>query len=145
VSPPAVRGRVTSLHLFAPPRIFSRRQPPFDRAVFERFAAFYLSGFARVCGALRSVVPSLDVFYPSTTAVDDVNPELTEYAAAKAAGESLCRVLTAATPGLRIRVRRLPRVTTDQTASILSARALDPVDALLPILREMHMGVGGGQ
>jgi len=112
--------------------------------VFERFAAFYVSGFARVCEAVRSVVPSLDVFYPSTTAIDEGIPELTEYTAAKAAGETLCRAMTASTPRLRILVHRLPRVTTDQTASILSAHALDPVDALLPIIREMHRRVGGG-
>jgi NAD(P)-dependent dehydrogenase (short-subunit alcohol dehydrogenase family) len=140
----AVRFGVTHLYYFATPRIFVRRQPLFDSAVFERFAAFYVSGFARVCEAVRSVVPSLDVFYPSTTAIDEGIPELTEYAAAKAAGETLCRVMTGSTPGLRILVHRLPRVTTDQTASFLSAHALDPVDALLPIIRDMHRRVGGG-
>jgi NAD(P)-dependent dehydrogenase (short-subunit alcohol dehydrogenase family) len=140
----AARFGVTHLYYFATPRIFVRRQPPFDSAVFERFAAFYVSGFARVCEAVRSVVPSLDVFYPSTTAIDEGHPELTEYAAAKAAGETLCRVMTASTPGLRILVRRLPRVTTDQTASIMAARALDPIDALLPVIRDMHSRVGGG-
>jgi hypothetical protein len=52
--------------------------------------------------------------------------------------------MTASTPGLRILVRRLPRVITDQTASILAARALDPIDALLPVIRDMHSRVGGG-
>jgi hypothetical protein len=91
------------------------------------------------------VTPALDVFYPSTTALEaDGVRELTEYAAAKAAGETLCRTLSASTPGLRILVRRLPRVATDQTATILPAPALDPVEALLPVIREMHRRSGEG-
>jgi len=46
---------------------------------------------------------------------------------------------------LRIVVRRLARVATDQTASILAAGSLDPVDALLPILRHVHAHAGGEQ
>jgi hypothetical protein len=135
----AARFGATHLYYFATPRIFVRRQDPFDAALFQKFADFYVSGFARVCAAIRPVTSSLDAFYPSTTALeeDDVR-ELTEYAAAKAAGEAVCRTLGASTPGLRILVRRLPRLATDQTATILRARTLDPVDALLPVVREMH-------
>ena len=140
----AARFGATHLYYFATPRIFVRRQDPFDAALFQRFADFYVSGFARICAAVRAVRSELDVFYPSTTAIDaDGGRELTEYAAAKAAGETVCRTLNASTPGLRILVRRLPRVTTDQTATILPARALDPVEALLPVLREMHRRVEG--
>ena len=140
----AARFGATHLYYFATPRIFVRRQDPFDAALFQRFADFYVSGFARICAAVRAVTSELDVFYPSTTAIEeDGGRELTEYAAAKAAGEALCRTLNASTPGLRILVRRLPRVTTDQTATILPARAVDPVEALLPVLREMHRRAGG--
>jgi hypothetical protein len=141
----AARLGATHIYYFATPRIFVRRQDPFDAALFQRFAGFYVSGFARICAAVRSVTPALDVFYPSTTAIDEGGVrELTEYTAAKAAGEALCRTLSASTPGLRILVRRLPRVTTDQAATILPARALDPVEALLPVIREMHRRAGEG-
>jgi NAD(P)-dependent dehydrogenase (short-subunit alcohol dehydrogenase family) len=141
----AARFGATHIYYFATPRIFVRRQDPFDAALFQRFVDFYVSGFARVCAAVRSVTPALDVFYPSTTAIDaDGVRELTEYAAAKAAGETLCRTLNASMPGLRILVRRLPRVATDQTATILPAPALDPVEALLPVIREMHRRSGEG-
>ena len=133
------RFRPTHLYYFATPRIFGRRRDPFDDAVFQRFAQFYVSGFAGVCAAVRSLVPSLNVFYPSTTAIDlEPMRELTEYAAAKAAGEVLCHSLNRAMPGLRILVSRLPRVTTDQTATILPVPARDPVATLLPIVRELQ-------
>ena len=106
--------------------------------LFERFTDFYVSGFARLCVAVRSATPSLDVFYPSTTAIDESVRDLTEYAAAKAAGETLCRTLQASTPGLRILVRRLPRVATDQAPAILRAPAVDPVEAMLPFMRDIH-------
>jgi NAD(P)-dependent dehydrogenase (short-subunit alcohol dehydrogenase family) len=130
------RFRATHLYYFATPRIFARRREPFDQPLFERFAMFYVTGFARACAALWT--GSLDVFYPSSAALDERPHELPEYSAAKAAGEALSGMLSAAMPGLRILVRRLPRVATDQTASIVPVAALDPVAAMLPIVREMH-------
>src|SRR4029077_484269 len=121
----AARAGVTHLYYYATPRIFARRREPFDDELFARFAEVYVAAFARICAAVRGAVPSLDVFYPSSTAVEEPVAELTEYAAAKAAGESLCRPLDRPADGLRIVARRLPRVATDQTASIIEARALD--------------------
>jgi hypothetical protein len=63
---------------------------------------------------------------------------LTEYTATKAAGEALCTSLTASIPGLRIAVRRLPRVATDQTATILPIASSNPIETMVPILRELH-------
>jgi hypothetical protein len=136
----AERFGATHLYYFATPRIFARRREPFDRALFERFARFYVTGFAQACAAAWS--GALDAFYPSSTALDEQPRELMEYTAAKAAGEVLSGMLPAAMPGLRVLVRRLPRVATDQTASIVAAAALDPVAAMLPIVRQMHGGDG---
>ena len=89
------RFRPTHLYYFATPRIFGPRRDPFDDAVFQRFARFYVSAFGAVCAAVRSAVPSLNMFYPSTTAIDlEPARELTEYAAAKAAGEAFVQSLS---------------------------------------------------
>jgi NAD(P)-dependent dehydrogenase (short-subunit alcohol dehydrogenase family) len=141
----ATRFGVTHLYYFATPRIFARRCDPFDDALFRRFTAFYVNAFARVCAAVCGAAPSLRVFYPSSTAIDDGPAELTEYAAAKAAGEALCRQLDRANDGWRVVIRRLPRVSTDQTASILRVPALDPLDAVLPVVREMQGHTEGGR
>jgi NAD(P)-dependent dehydrogenase (short-subunit alcohol dehydrogenase family) len=136
----SARFGATHLYYFATPRIFARRREPFDTALFQRFVAFYVTGFANACAAAST--GSLDVFYPSSAAVDERPRELIEYSTAKAAGEALSAMLQAATPGLRILVRRLPRVATDQTASIVPVPAISPVAAMLPIVREMHQARG---
>jgi NAD(P)-dependent dehydrogenase (short-subunit alcohol dehydrogenase family) len=138
VAEAAARAAATHVYYYATPRIFARRREPFDDRLFERFAAFYVTAFGRICLSVARAIKPLDVFYPSSTAVDETPPELTEYAAAKAAGESLCRTLQRPDDGLRIHVRRLPRVKTDQTASLLTVPALDPFDAALPIVREIQ-------
>ncbi|MFI5179675.1 MAG: SDR family NAD(P)-dependent oxidoreductase, partial [Vicinamibacterales bacterium] len=134
----ASRLGVTHLYYCATPRIFARRRHPFDAPLFEQFARFYVDGFARVCAALSRRDHPLTALYPSTTAIDEPLRDLTEYTAAKAAGESLCRVLETTVPGLRILVRRLPRTATDQTMAIVEAAAETPVDVMLPIVRQMQ-------
>jgi len=128
----------THLYYFATPRIFSKRREAFDDALFRTFAEFYVSGFARVCAAARTGSPALSVLYPSSVAVDEASSELMEYAAAKSAGERLGRFLDRPDQGLRVTIARLPRIATDQTASLISAPALDPIDAMLPVVRDMQ-------
>lgn len=52
----------------------------------------------------------------------------------KAAGEILCQELAKAYPRLRIRWPRIPRVLTDQTATVAQAQAADAVDVMQRIL-----------
>jgi hypothetical protein len=59
---------------------------------------------------------------------------MTEYAMVKAAAEILCADLMAAT-GLSIAVPRIPRVLTDQTATVPPVETQDPVAVMLPLLR----------
>jgi hypothetical protein len=129
---------MTHAYYFPTPRIFARRVEPFDERLYHFFSGFYVDAFARICAALHAVNSNLTVFYPSTTALDVHVRELTEYAAAKAAGEALCRGLVTSLPGIRVVWRRLPRVSTDQTQSIVAVAALDPIDAVLPIVRDMQ-------
>jgi len=133
----ARRLQATHLYYFATPKIFGRRRGPFDDRLFRRFAEFYATGFANACAAVANGGP-LHAFFPSSTALDERRRELIEYIAAKAAGESLAAALPAAAPGLAVMVRRLPRIATDQTVSIVSVHALDPAAAMLPIVRELH-------
>jgi hypothetical protein len=61
-----------------------------------------------------------------------------EYAAAKMAGEVLCDFLQKTNPGIAIHKPRLPRVATDQTASLLPVSNQDPVSVLLAHLRYLR-------
>ena len=79
----AARFRATHVYYFATPRIFARRQEPFDDKLFERFAAFYVGGFARVCASLLPAAGAVDIFYPSSTAIEEQPAALAEYVAGK--------------------------------------------------------------
>jgi hypothetical protein len=55
-------------------------------------------------------------------------------------GEVLCADMQDFEKLRRIFVRRLPRLLTDQTATIIGPRATDPVDIMITIVRELHAG-----
>jgi phosphoenolpyruvate-protein kinase (PTS system EI component) len=61
-----------------------------------------------------------------------------EYSMAKAAGELLCAEMNRFLGGIRVITRRLPRILTDQTASVMSVQSSDPSEIMLPIIREMY-------
>jgi hypothetical protein len=60
---------------------------------------------------------------------------MTEYTMAKAAGEVLCAEMNAFQAPLHVTVCRLPRLPTDQTASITPAETAEPLETMLPIVR----------
>ena len=126
--------RPTLLCYFATPFIFGGVQGRFSAELFRQFCDFYVTGFNQTLAGLGDVKR---VLYPSSTAIDIPVPNLMEYAAAKAAGESLCRSLAAAQPQRRFACPRFSRLTTDQTASLLRVSADDPVGPVLAALREM--------
>jgi NAD(P)-dependent dehydrogenase (short-subunit alcohol dehydrogenase family) len=133
----ALSARPTHLWYFATPPIFRTRRDPFDPERFAEFVRHYVTGFAEVCGALAVDGP-LAAFYPSSVAVVERPRGMTEYAAAKAAGELLCSDLTRLLPALRIVQRRLPRLPTDQTASVFRSALEDAPALFAPIVAEMH-------
>jgi hypothetical protein len=128
----------THVYYFATPSIGRRKRPIFDLRRFDEFLGFYVAGFYDLCQALYRPEQDLAMFYPSTVFVDDRPPELTEYGMAKAAGEQLCRDLPGAMPPLRVTISRLPRLATDQNASVLEIQTEAPLDVMLPLVRDMH-------
>jgi NAD(P)-dependent dehydrogenase (short-subunit alcohol dehydrogenase family) len=136
----------TQLYYFATSHIFRRKSEVFQDDLFREFAAVYMSGFYNLCMALspRTKV-GLSSFYPSSVAVEKRPRDMTEYAMAKAAGEILCADIARSVPGLRVTVKRLPRILTDQTATIVPVESADAIDVLLPIIREVQAAGTKGQ
>ena len=129
----------THVYYFATPRIYRRKSDLFDPERFAEFNLFYLNGFYDLVQECRRLNPSgLRVFCPSTAFIDTRPQNMTEYAMSKAAVEVLCSDLTRYLPGVRVLARRLPRLPTDQTSSVMQLYNSDPVAMLLPIIREMH-------
>jgi hypothetical protein len=70
--------------------------------------------------------------------VEDRPADMTEYAMAKAAGEILCTDLARRNKGLRLIVERLPRLLTDQTATVMPTKNIAPHEIMLPIVRRVE-------
>lgn len=125
----------THVYYLATPPLYVPRTLPFSEAAYQRFALFYVTGFANLAMALRkSLATPLTFFYPSTTALDAPVTGMAEYTAAKAAGEQLCLHLSRALRDTKFVVPRLPRLRTDLTATLQLVNAEEPLDCLLRVL-----------
>jgi acyl dehydratase len=124
----------THLYYFATPKIFHQGGDTFDAALFDAFAAVYVKGFHETLSAVAAGGALRTVFYPSSIAVRERPRGMTEYAMAKIAGEELCRDLARHDATLHFVVSRLPRIQTDQTATVPPVPAEPPLAVMAPIL-----------
>jgi acyl dehydratase/NAD(P)-dependent dehydrogenase (short-subunit alcohol dehydrogenase family) len=131
-------GRITHLYYFATPRITRHKAQDYDRKVLDEFLSVYVDGFAGVWDALAEHRP-LAVLYPSTIFLDQRPRGMTEYLMAKAAAEQLCADLSRR-KDVSIMAPRIPRVLTDQTATLPPVPTEDPVEVMLPLLRGQTSG-----
>lgn len=128
----------THVLYFATPPIFLRKECLLDLARLNEFNSYYLSGFFKLAQACLRLRPQgVRIFYPSSTAIDKRSGSMTEYTMAKSAGEILCADIARFMPGVEVLVRRLPGLPTDQTSSVTQGKLADPVQIVLPILREL--------
>ena len=133
--------QATHVYYFASGPIQAARSHDWSDARFRQFTAFYLEGLARSFASLERTFPALasgaaNLFYPSTVFIDKPRQGFAEYAAAKAAGEVVCRALTLARPKLRVWCPRLPPLKTDQTSTLRgSGGAADPLTIMVDLLR----------
>lgn len=121
------------IHYFATPPIFARRTA--DQAA--RFHAVYVDGLVRLARAIARPNVGFVLFNPSSEAVEKPVRGMEDYATAKAASERAATGLAAANPRLRVLNVRLPRVATDQTATIVPVAAKPAAEVLLPLLRQV--------
>ncbi len=128
----------THLFYFATNAIFRPKGPLVHAPILADFITFYLHGFHDLVVELAGRGGHLTAYYPSSVAVTERPAGMTEYAMIKAAGEEMVRDMNDHVPGLRILMTRLPRLPTDQTTGVLPERDADPVDVMLPILRDMQ-------
>lgn len=129
------------IYYFATPSIFRRRSAAYSPGLFEQFNAYYVTGFYNLLWFALSNWKSknkMSVFYPSSSALERRPENITEYAMSKAAGEILCADLNRQIKNLRVVTTRLPRILTDQTASISEVESADALDTMLPLVREFQ-------
>lgn len=130
---------VTHAYYYATTQIFRVKKGLYSPTIYQEFTRFYIDGFIDLCQSLVSARPEgISIFYPSSVAVEDRPADVTEYAMAKAAGEVLCNDINRYMTGVRVVVGRLPRLPTDQTLSVVPVRSADPLEIILPIVRDVQ-------
>ncbi len=127
----------TQVYYFATPTIFRPQARIYEPERLQGFLQVYADGFWRLVEALRSIHPEVRFYYPSTVFVSERPQGMTEYAMAKAAGEILCADINAQLAPTRVVMTRLPRLATDQTASVTAVETESAVDVMAEVIRAM--------
>jgi NAD(P)-dependent dehydrogenase (short-subunit alcohol dehydrogenase family) len=132
-------GVIDCCYYFATPKIFQRKSALYEPEKLRAFLRVYADGFSDLCIALaENRKRKLAMFYPSTVAIDEATSSTAEYAMAKMAGEILAKHLNEFMSGIHVICRRLPRILTDQTATVGVASAERALDVMLPIVYDMQ-------
>jgi NADP-dependent 3-hydroxy acid dehydrogenase YdfG len=131
----------THAYYFATPSIFRPQADTYSSRRFNEFLAVYVDGLWRLTQTLRARQAKISIFYPSSIAVTERPPGMTEYAMAKVAGEFLCADINTYLAPTHVTVKRLPRLPTDQTTSLTAVETDSPVNVMLPIVREVQSWV----
>jgi len=130
---------VSHLYYFATTSIFRQKDGFFVSSLLDEFIEIYVKGFYDCCRVLsKNSSQALIAYYPSTVAIDNNPLSIIEYTMAKMAGEILCANMNRANTRTRVVVSRLPRLMTDQTATVAPATTAEPLDVLLPVIRQVQ-------
>jgi len=128
---------ISHIYYFCSPYIGSAPKGRFRSEVFMRFCDYYVSGFYKIFKIMAGKRIN-NYFYPSTVFLSEQPLNMGEYTAAKAAGESLCSLLSKSVEGINIFNPRLPKLATDQTVSVIGKRIESPDAIMLNQLNQFH-------
>jgi NAD(P)-dependent dehydrogenase (short-subunit alcohol dehydrogenase family) len=132
-------GAIDCCYYFATPKIFQRKAKLYEPDKLQTFLDVYATGLFDLCAGLSSPAGGkIPVFYPSTVAIEHGPGTIAEYAMAKAAGEVLATYINESMSHIHVICRRLPRILTDQTATVGVASSENALDVMLPIVHEMQ-------
>ena len=130
---------VTHLYYFATGPIARQKEDLFVTSLFDEFTQVYVKGFYDCCEFVSARGSrKLTAYYPSSIFVENSPPGMTEYSMAKMAGEMLCENMNRANSGIHVLTSRLPRLLTDQTATVSPGKNADPFEVMLPIIRRVQ-------
>jgi NAD(P)-dependent dehydrogenase (short-subunit alcohol dehydrogenase family) len=133
-------GAYDAVYYFPTPRIFRKKSEVFERSVFHQFHHFYVDSFYELCALLeRTIVDGrIQVFLPSTVAIDERPKGLAEYAMVKAAAEILAQDINRSFSHVTVTSTRLPRLDTDQTSTIMKVATESNIGTLIPFIRSIY-------
>jgi hypothetical protein len=128
-----------SVYFFATPRIYRKKADVFDRALFQEFCDFYIDALYRLCVHIEHLprTRKISIYVPSSVFVSERPEGLAEYAMAKSAAEVMIEDINRSFGKVSVLATRLPRLSTDQTTSVLKVSTGDNLSALIPVVRAM--------
>ena len=128
----------THCYYFPTPFIFSGVKGKFSESLFEEFNSVYVSSFIKLVTFLRQK-GTLNYFYPSTTALDEMPDNMVEYTISKYAAQKACEILNNNDNSINIQLYKFPRMETDQTVSFLPVKNHDPLEYTLSFIRSFNL------
>jgi len=111
---------------------------PFSKERVQSLFKNDWTSFWRFMSLRSKSATDISIFYPSSVFLDARPANMTEYTMAKAAGEVLCADMQSLERLGPILVRWLPRLSTDQIATLFELEPTDSIEVILPIIREVH-------
>jgi hypothetical protein len=127
----------THCYYFPTPFIFSGVKGSFSESLFEQFNSVYVSSFIKLVTFLRQK-GTLNYFYPSTLALDEMPENMVEYTISKYAAQKACEILKIYDKSINIQSYKFPRMKTDQTVSLLPVENHDPFEYTLSFIRSFN-------
>jgi hypothetical protein len=125
----------THMYYFVTPFIFAGVNGRISLKLLAEFNEYYITGFLGVLNPLIDAGVK-KIFYPSSVGIKEIPLNMGEYIVVKTAGEMLCQFLQKSYGGLKIYYPRLPRMSTDQTVSLLlHMNGEEPAPIMLEHLR----------
>jgi len=135
----ALVADVSHLYYFATTPIARQKNGLFVSTLLDEFIQVYVKGFYDCCRFLgERGSGALTAFYPSSVFVENNPLPMAEYSMAKMAGEILCDNMNRAADRVHVIVARLPRLKTDQTASVPPVESVEPLEVMLPAIRKVQ-------
>ena len=135
---------VSHLYYFATTPIARQKEGLFVSSLFDEFIQVYVKGFYDCCRFLgEHGSRALTAFYPSSVFVENNPLPMAEYSMAKMAGEILCDNINRSAGRVHVIVSRLPRLKTDQTATVPPVESGEPLKIMLPIIRKVQSSRSG--
>jgi acyl dehydratase len=132
------------IYYFASPKISSNANNEWNVSLFKKYCEIYLTAFSRLVSVIgrsaSAAAGKISIYYPSSIYVECPEKGFSEYAVAKAAGEALCRQLSHRFSQIDFTMPRLPRMSTDQTASIVPIQAEPALTVMMDSLEVGHTG-----
>lgn len=128
----------THCYYFPTPFIFSGVKGVFSEPLFNEFNSVYVTSFIKLVSFLKEK-GTLNYFYPSTTAMDEMPDNMVEYTISKYAAQKACSIIQNNDNSIKIEMYKFPRMETDQTVSFLPVNNHDPFQLTLSFIRSFKL------